>query len=105
MVYGNLLSLSLYTGIILIVSIIVGSPTLIIISIINIIILIAQYNKQNKSKKEVEEIKQEEIKNVDLKEQAKINIEQKYQNEEIDDKTKENLIFKEYIELIKKEKN
>lgn len=100
MVYGNLISLTFYTILVLLVAIFTGESTLYIISFINIIILIRNFTK---NKKKTTQIKENNNKVISIKEQARINIEKKYQNKILSAEEKRELVREEFINLMIKE--
>lgn len=108
MIFGNILSLTIYTIIVLFVAITTGIAELYLISIVNFVLIIYQYSKQKKSieRKLIQE--QQKAKVVDeissVKAKAKHNIEVKYKNSNLSEAEKKDLIWEEYIRLMRERK-
>ena len=104
LIYGNILSLTIYTLFVLFAAIGTGSVVLFLISIINFALIIYQYNKQKISKKHnlMQEEKATEVDTIKAK--AKHNIETKYKNSNISEEEKKDLIWEEFLRLMRERK-
>lgn len=104
MVHGNFISLTIYTIIVFLAAIFTGNIVLFILSIVNIILLVYQYdkakNKIEEQNKKEEQLTDKEMKRNQIKELARKNIENKYENFNLSEQEKKDLIRDEFIRLM-----